>query len=213
MQICFDVDFKSIRAVIYVIFCHYKFLVPFVSFNPMFNIKFVVSIIACSLFCFGRKNETSPYPVSNFYIGHWMMFMYTVIYMVVWSMCLQWTCCWLHRNPQADLLLHFWPPIQIVWWHLILFDFLFCLLVTCHYQHVLVGWMINFFLDTWVKAFTSIFFSFCSWKIDLHDGHANRMSYKYGWYYLVRPCSEAPSCLHLALVATTPFILRLLFPG
>lgn len=28
MQVCFDVDFKSIRAVIYVIFCHYKFVCP-----------------------------------------------------------------------------------------------------------------------------------------------------------------------------------------
>lgn len=71
--------------------------------------------------------------------------------------CLWWRSCWLHRNLQADLLLHSDPQSKFsnnTWFCFISY---FCVPITYNYQHTFCVCVINFFLYICVKDFNVTF--------------------------------------------------------
>lgn len=121
MQICFYVDFKFVRNVAYIIFWPYDSFraLPLLYSDIWYQQSMVVRTTVCSWSCFGRENTAFPSPSSSYVV--YLISILTVwwhprIRLSVWwleaRLC-RWTDCWLCRNPQADLLFHLWPLLQI----------------------------------------------------------------------------------------------------
>ena len=118
------------------------------------------------------------------------MSMCTVICSVVWKMCYV-----------TDKLLALQKYMN---WFLssFLHYFYFYVLITYNYQHVLFWCVVNFFLDTCIKAFS--FISLCSGSIDWNGCYVNRFSWLS--HILVGQNLHCCSCLpvlHASLLNST----------